>query len=258
MSPLSKKWVHKVNEQRTFIFFIGLAATLVILSIIWQGFANRRLGFGEVADDWRLKQFLPAGAEVAPGGHMPLDTPARSTVVGYSLDNNSYLALIGPGNDGKMGIMSNLDLTAWEPMVYGTSNIYAEMLGPGASPAIVVRLNAAFEAVATGFVVIENNKLKPVYRIDGGGNQLPAVFFSGNVIEGHENFRMEDINGNGVPEVLVDGRYVVYGDGTPGYSSSIDVYAWNQGFWIYDKELSWAMLTASNIFPEPPTDTEPE
>ncbi|MBN1585480.1 hypothetical protein JW899_03885 [Candidatus Uhrbacteria bacterium] len=246
------RWLHRVNERRVPIFFVGLAGTLVILAAVWQGLADRRTGFGELTvGDRRLEGLLPVGAETVPDGFLPLDALPQATAVGYSANGKTRVALVVPDAGGRLAVADDLDVSGTEPMVSGIPQLFFQIFGPGASPAIGVRSGAAFDAAATAFVLLDGRRLVMAERIDGSGRRHPAVFYTGNVLEGYENFSLRDLTDDGLPEAIVEGRYVAYGDGTPGFSSSTDVYVWRNGAFAYDSELSRVMTLGNGLFPEP-------
>jgi hypothetical protein len=254
-SSCKKRWRHRLGEKAAFFFFIGLAATVVVLALVWQltfSGSGGGVGLSGAIDDWRLKQLLPAGADVGPAGIVGLDLPPGASVVGYGSQSRSFLALIVPGEGGKLAVANTLDLTQLDPTFSGTPHVVARIIGPGASPAVIARVKGNFDAYAVIFAVVDNGRLRPLVMQDGGGNIRLAIFYHGYVSEGQEEFSLEDVDGDGREEAVTRGRYVVYGDGSSGYNTSASVYRLEDGKWVFNRDLSWALTARNGLFPEPP------
>lgn len=248
--PFSKRWKHNLSERAPLFFFLALSATIVVVAFVWQNSAGQRISFRETADDWRVRQVLPAGAETASGGLVQLD--GGKQVAGYTLDGRSYLALLNTDSSGRLELANTLDLNRFDATISGVPTVSTKAIGSGASPAIVAKAAAGSQTAATLLARLDGRKLVPMVRVDGGGDNYIAIFYDGQVSDGRESFSLEDVDGDDRLDAVVRGQYYHMGDGTAVTNESADVYVWDGQFWQYDKRLSWALTARNGLFPEPP------
>jgi hypothetical protein len=249
--PLTEEWKHKVNNRASIFFFFGLAASLVVIAFAWQSTAVGRLGFGEPVDNTRLLKALPANATVAADGYLELATP-NSWVVGWAVDGRAYAGLVTGGTLGRLELVSQLDLTAYDPDITGQPGLDQRIIGANASPAYIIRAGAGEGTLATLLATVQTGRLVPMVRVDGGGRNVLALFYDGFVSDGQEQFSLEDVDDDGTLDAVMRGQYFVMGDGSPGRNESASVFLWDGTAWQFDHELSWALTVRNGLFPEPP------
>ena len=240
------------KEHRLLFLFLGLGLSLVLLSVIVRLdlYAPMSIGGSDGPDYDRL---LP-GATVHAGSAVELVDQVRPAhVVAFSRDGVGGLALVAwDAARQRYENKSELLIGGLDPRLVGLPLLTKAALGPGAAEAIRLQTDVAGSGVeAVAFVVRRADTLQPIKLQDSRQRLRPAVFVNGQYEAANYEFRLQDVDGDDVPEAVVESRSFGGAGGGVGYTTSVDVYVWRNQLLVYDKELSWAMTTSATLFPSP-------
>ncbi len=205
-----------------------------------------------------FERLLPAGTLIAEDSVSLLPDARRPAyAVGYSLGSQSGVALVVwddarqryvtvanrlfTGGDGR-------GATARPP------KLNVESLGKDQPWIIVIRSPLGDSSDGVFFALRAGNDLEFVTLRDSEGRERPAFFMTGQLSgnAGAATMELQDINGDGLAEVMLRTTYFETGDLGAGRVMSVDVYGWHDGGFAYDSELSRVLTATSGMFPEPP------
>lgn len=248
----------KRGDRLTLIIFAGLAAAVVIGSSLLSGSAPRGASLFEKGEGPDLRRLLPAGAATAAESVVELPDATRPAyAVGYTLGRNVDIALIVWDSAVSRYVLAadrNFG-TVKEGITPQIPSLSLRSLGAGASPAIMVRSQAADASTGVFFMARNGSALDYVQMRDGLGEIGPAFFVDGKlpsedngttVWQDESALVFEDIDMDGKDEAIETVR--TYG---AKKAVSVSVYVWRDGLLDFDKDLSKAMTTDAEIFVTP-------
>ncbi|MEA3249956.1 MAG: hypothetical protein U9Q03_06430 [Patescibacteria group bacterium] len=238
----------KSNGAVLFLF-IGIVLTLLLAGVV---FGKRMVGEVETAvkDTGTRGVFdaLSVGTSDIVG---PLEVAAfadRTYVFGYRRENVSMAGMVQwDGRERQYVLRSEIPLSAAPNGFASVSDIVA---GPdwGISPVVELRgpslADPLIESVA--FLVVHGANLAqvPFAATDG---IMPAEFSEGSAGALSWSVRVEDVTGDGAPEILQRESYRL----GEVEVEEIRAYTWDCGRLAFDERLSWALTVRGEIFPEP-------
>jgi len=207
-----------------------------------------------------FERLLTAGSQTAEDSIALLPDVGRPAyAVGYSLGSQSGVALVvwDQARQRYVTVANELIAKDVSGVAAQPPKLSVESLGKEKPWIIIVRaaISEKFEGVF--FALRQGNDIVfPVMMIDSSGQERPAYFEIGQLPpdkgSGTSGFQFQDINGDGVAEAVVTARSFAGGSSGTSLSTSVDVYVWRNGGFIYDGELSRVLTKASGMFPEPP------
>lgn len=240
------------RDRRALFLYLGAALTLILLAVVLQAGVRTPASIGgpEAAPDFAR---LVDGA-VADSAPVELGDAVRPAYVKVFERQDQYgLALVAWNPvDQRYELLSELPVSSLDGRLSGQPELSWTAIGPGASE--VVSLSVGVEgapAEATAYVVRQADRLQPLPLLDSRGRARAAVFVTGQYGPAFYTYELKDIDGDEVPEAVAETRSLGSGTGRIGYETTVDVYAWRDGQFAYDKELSWAMTTSAALFPSP-------
>lgn len=87
--------------------------------------------------------------------------------------------------------------------------------------------------------------LERAFRREQDGAIIPAgsnVTSDGGIAT---DIRLQDVDGDGTKDLVVIGPSAAAG------AATVTGYVWNEALFVYDANLTWALSTSRNLFPEP-------
>ncbi len=232
-----KKSAKKVPS---FVTVVIVTLALLLVVILLQETLPRRVSVNERLQPSDMAALLPAGAQMSPAGWLEIvDVPQSSYLVGYVIGDGTPFAAYLKWNraSGKYAMVSSLPLTAGAVRLHGQPTFSALLLGTGAPDAVAAHASdAATDAMLV--LVPRGDAYVIATKIGQDGVAGPAYFQSAKNVE---TVAFQDVNGDGSKDAVV----------TVPTTKSVSVFAWINGAFRYDKDLSWTLTTSERVFPEP-------
>lgn len=247
---------HASNGWVAFLF-IGLAATALLLLVVFQKTSPDRVSILELPQDApHFALLLPSGSVYDDDSIVRMFDPGSGTVsfaVAYMRGMIAELALIQWDNKlGKYGVTSTMSLNMPELKFSGLPDVKAEPMGDGLSHAVTISGPSGVSDELTFLAVLRLGELKQVYVNDSGSTSV-GIFHSGPTLSESERAKFIDLDADGMLELMVT-KLLRTRDGDE--SQDIRVHAWNMGRFELNEKLTWAMDVRERVFPEPPGDDQ--
>ncbi len=246
-----------LSGTKTLLLLLSLSFSIFLVALFVRVSLPKHESFvGPMTGLPMFERLLPAGTLIAEDSISLLpDIQRPAYAVGYSLGSQSGVALVVWDQIRERYVTTANRLFA--SGVSGTAaqppKLTVESLGKGQPWIIVIRSPLSDESTGTFFALRVGNDLKFVTMMDSQGKERPAFFLTGLLPGdgGSATMELQDINSDGLSEVLLKTAYFEDGDLGSGRAMSVEVYGWRDGGFVYNSELSRILTNASGLFPEP-------
>lgn len=242
----------KPSPAPSLILLGGVVMTALLITFLLQQTLPRREAVGEQSPAPDFASLLPAGASAGAGAPLVLpDLPQPAYVVAYASESGDpSLALVAwDKRANKYKLTSTIGLATNDTArLQGVPTLSAEALGRGAPTAIIARGPAGDYADGVFVVIRQGDSLSFVAKRNADGNTGIAFFTTGSSAQDGEELSFGDVDGDGDKEAM---QISTATDARGKKTESFSVYAWTDGYFSYDKDLSWALTMSKSVFPEP-------
>jgi len=263
---MPKAFKHKLTGKKLAAILLSLALSFFLIALfIFASLPKHETFVDQATGRPRFDQIMPAGTLIGDGSVVEMPDAERSAyAVGYSLGSQSGVALVTwDADNGRYTTAAN---RLFAPRVSGSAakppRLSLEPLGDTLPTLIVVRAAVGERTEGTFFVRRDGPDLIFVEMTDSFGRTKPAFFLVGDIPSqddggpglvtlGSSYLDLQDVNGDGGVEAMFSSRSIEMSESGGGWGTSVDVYSWSDGKFVYNKELSYILTKNSSIFPEP-------
>lgn len=258
---------HKITGGKIVAALVSLGLSVFLIAFfIFGGLSHRPTFADPVSGKPLFDKLLPAGALLGDGSVVELADAGRPAfMAGYSLGSQSGLALVvWDAAASRFGVAANRLFTK---NVSGSAaqppTLSLEPLGEEAPTIVAVHAAIGNNSEGASFVRWDGQRLNFVEMTDGGGQTKSAFFAVGDFPVQNEaspglvtlnsaSLLVQDVDQDGVKEAAYFSRSFEVSESGGGWSTSVDVYSWQDGRFVFNKELSYLLTRSRGMFPEPP------
>lgn len=229
----------------------GVVMTALLVAFVLQQSLPRRESVSEKLPPPDFAGLLPPGVAAGAGAPLELpDLPQPSYVVAFAdeLGNPSLALMVWDKRDNRHKLTSTLGLSVGDIRLEGVPTLTAEALGRGAPTAIVARGPAGAYTDGVFVVVRQGDSLSFVAKHNADGTTGIAYFPLGTSVRNGEQLHFGDVDGDGDKEAVQTSSQT---DANGKETENVSVFAWNDGYFSYNQDLSWALTMRKSVFPEP-------
>lgn len=240
------------TDGRVFFLFLAVALTLVLFGIVLQHSAAPRHAVDETPPPSAIEPStaLPSGAAATASVKLtPSVDPAYAYA--YELGGGVQVSLVSWNREqGKYEVISTL--TPDDLGLSGATRPVTMAEDPNWDGLQVFAVRVTLGVGTDDVVLLSRNgdRIDLLRTIDKDGAVRPASFRLAATRSG--DFRLDDLTGDGVQEVVVTSG-TSQGTGGAATGSETRVFRWNGTMLAYDAQLSWAYAMSGDVFPSPPS-----
>lgn len=249
----SRRCRKHISNGSVLFMFSGLVLTVLLAAIVFSQGDTQRTAVGEfpsLRPD--IASVLPSGA-VFDGDSVRevLRGPSASSVfvVPFTRQRETDVGVIvWDASKGMYILASYVPLVAGDARVMGLPEMETLPLGDHYVNAVLAKGTTGVSRETTYLFIVENMTVSRAVITDAHGIARQAAFSSGPLLQWSEDPVLEDLDEDGVLELVVTRR----GKGAQGEPvTQKEAYVWQGGGFALDEDLSWALDTTTRLFPEP-------
>ena len=229
----------------------GVVMTALLITFVLQQTLPRRESVGEKLPPPDFAGLLPPGSAAAAGATLELpDLPQSSYVAAFANEGGdpSLALIVWDKRANKYKLASTLGLSVGDIRLGGVPTLTAESLGRGAPTAIIARGPAGAYTDGVFVIVRQGDSLSFVAKHNADATTGIAYFPLGASVRHGEELHFGDVDGDGDKEAVQTSSDT---DEDGKKAETVSVYAWIDGYFSYNQDLSWALTMSKSVFPEP-------
>jgi hypothetical protein len=193
---------------------------------------------------------LPIGARASSSGPVEIpDIPQSSYALGYVTGSGASVAYFRWNRDDQAYRLTvSVPLAGGGGYVTGMPTLSTLRIGIGAPVAVVARGSEGAHVDGIFVLMPAGNGIVPVNMVMQDGTVRAAQFLAVTSAGHSVGVDFEDVNGDGDDDAVVSASDA---DASGHLVKTFTVYAWTDGQFVFNKDLTWALTADQRVFPEP-------